>query len=258
MTSPASSKVVWITGASGGIGAAIAEVMARSGNTVAVSARSADKLSLLAEKYCGKGRIVSYPLDVTDEAAQRQVIERIQSDLGSIDVAVLNAGTYYPDQGLSLDTTTIRKQFDLNVFSVMTAISVLIPSMRQQTGAQIAIVSSVAGYRGLPHAIGYGGTKAALINMAEALKLDCDAIGIKLQLICPGFVKTPLTDKNEFPMPFLVDVDQAARIIVKGLATNKFEIVFPRPMALIMKILRFLPDVLYFWLIKQGTGVGKK
>jgi short-subunit dehydrogenase len=256
MTINPTTRVVWITGASSGIGEAVAKQLASEGYTVAASARSVDKLQALASKSYGRGRIKAYPLDVTDSTAQNKVIEQIHAELGAIHIAILNAGTYYPDDLEHLNRDMIRKQFDLNVFSTMDGIQALLPYLRQKTGAQIAVVASVAGYRGLPHATGYGGTKAALINMTESLKLECNKLGIKLQLICPGFVKTPLTDKNTFPMPFLIDADQAARIISKGLKSEKFEIVFPWAMALMMKILRVLPNRLYFALIKSSTGIG--
>ena len=117
------------------------------------------------------------------------------------------------------------------------------------------MVASVAGYSGLPTAAAYGATKAALINMCEGLKLECDALGIKLQLVDPGFVRTPLTDKNDFPMPFLMEVDDAVDAFVAGLASPRFESVFPRRFALLLKLLRMLPYGLYFKIVRRMTGV---
>jgi short-subunit dehydrogenase len=250
------NKIVWITGASSGIGEALAIYMARQGYCVAVSARSADKLQQLAGQNYGAGRIVAYPADVTNAEVVAKTVAAIQHDLGQLNIAVLNAGTHIPEGGIELNMDAVRKQFDINVFSVMECLRQLIPSMRQNHG-HIAVVASVAGYRGLPRAIGYGASKSALITMTEAMRLDCEKLGIKLQLICPGFVKTPLTDKNDFPMPFLIGVDKAAAIIYRGLMSSRFEIVFPWPMAVVMKLLRILPYRLYFAAIRAVTGVGK-
>jgi short-subunit dehydrogenase len=252
------NKTAWITGASSGIGEGLAQHLARSGYTVAVSARSSDKLAALAAVNYGSGKIVAYPLDVTDQNAVMQAANKIAADLGGIQLAVLSAGTYVPDDATAFDVAAIESQFKLNVLGTTYVLAALFPLMRNKVDAHIAVIASVAGYRGLPRAIGYGGTKAALINMTEAMKLDCDAMGIKLQLICPGFVKTPLTDKNTFPMPFLITVDQAVKAIVDGLASNRFEIVFPKPMAVMMKIIRFLPYGLLFPLLRKATGAGAK
>jgi len=248
-------KIAWITGASTGIGAEVARQLAREGYTVAVSARSADKLQVMAGDNYGAGRIIAYPLDVTDQSAVQQTVEKIIRDCGSIDLAMLCAGTYTPDDAEHLDVAAIESQFRLNVMGTVHALGSLLPVMRHKPAAHIAVVASVAGYRGLPRAIGYGGTKAALINMVEAMKLDCDVLGIKLQLICPGFVQTPLTDKNTFPMPFLISVEEAGRTIVRGLKSNRFEIVFPTPMAIFMKVLRWLPYRLFFPLVRKITGI---
>lgn len=251
-------KTMWITGGSTGIGAEVAQQLAREGHTVAISARSADKLAVLAQQNYGAGKILAYPLDVTDQNAVQQTVEKIIKDCGAIDLAMLCAGTYTPDDTEYLNVAAIESQFRLNVMGTVYAISALLPVMKHKPEAQIAVVASVAGYRGLPRAIGYGGTKAALINMVEAMKLDCDVLGIKLQLICPGFVKTPLTDKNTFPMPFLISVEEAGQTIVRGLKSNRFEIVFPTPMVIFMKILRWLPYRLFFPLVRKVTGVGLK
>jgi short-subunit dehydrogenase len=249
-------QTVWITGASSGIGLALAQLLARSGSTVAISARSAEKLADAAAKNYGSGKLIAYPLDITDQAAVETTVQKIDADLGGVDLAILNAGTYTPEMPGTFDIKQIEDQFRTNVFGTTYSLGAILPLMKNRPGAHIAVVASVAGYRGLPRAIGYGGTKAALINMTEAMKLDCDAAGIKLQLICPGFVKTQLTDKNEFPMPFLISTDEAAQSIMRGLASKQFEIVFPRPMAIGMKLLQLLPYRLLFPLLRRATGAG--
>ena len=251
-------KIIWITGGSSGIGASLAQTLAREGNIVAVSARSQDKLDALAAQNYGKGRIVAYPVDVMDKAALGTVTGKIAGDLGGIDTAILSAGTYTPDKPGVFDAMEIEKHFALNVMGVVHTLDAVLPVMKRKGHGHIAVVASVAGYRGLPLASAYGATKAALINLTEALRLDFKNQNIKLQLICPGFVKTTLTDKNNFPMPFIISPEKAAQIIAKGLKSNRFEIVFPWQMFLVMKLLRILPYALYFPLIGKGTGTAKK
>lgn len=245
------TKLCWIIGSSSGIGEELAKELARAGYIVAASARSSDKLEQLASGDYSTGKIISYSVDVTDLAALKNVAVDITQSLGPINMAILCAGTYIPDSADAFNSATIQTQFTLNVMGVAHALEVILPLMKHQAGAHIAVVASVAGFRGLPYATGYGGTKAALINMTESLKPQCDQLGIKLQLICPGFVKTPLTDKNEFPMPFLISVEEAARSILSGLKSDRFEITFPWPMKIVMKLLRFLPYNVFFMLTRK-------
>ena len=200
------SNVIWITGASMGIGKALALELADQGHTVIVSARSRDKLSALVEEsHPLPGAIHAYPLDVTCQQSVNDVVTAIQNDFSTIDQAVLNAGTFLPMPGSRFSADVIKQQFDLNVFGVSYCLEALIPVMKQQKRGLIAINASLAGYRGLPKSAAYGATKAALINMAECLKLDLDPYGLDVKVINPGFVKTPLTDKNDFTMPFLME-----------------------------------------------------
>jgi short-subunit dehydrogenase len=249
--------IVWITGASTGIGAALAQALARAGHTVAITARSADKLAALAQQAYGQGRIVAYPADVLDGDAVKAAAQKIVADLGGIDTAILSAGTYTPDKPGVFDAAGIEAQFALNVGGTVKTLDAILPHMRKAGHGHIAIVASVAGYRGLPMAAGYGATKAALINMAESLKLDFARQNIRLQVICPGFVKTPLTDKNDFPMPFIMPAEKAAGLIARGLASHRFEIAFPWQLVWSLKLMRVLPYGLYFPLIARTTGAGK-
>ncbi len=200
------------------------------------------------------GKILPYPLDVTDRGALEQTIAAIIKDLGHVDVAVLNVGIYIPDCPQRLDVVAIEQQFQVNVIAVMNAVAALIQVMRIKDGGkggQIVLMSSVAGFRGLPHATGYGGTKAALINMAESLKLGCQDMRIKLQVISPGFVKTPLTDKNTFPMPFLISAEKAADYITRDLESSRFHVVFLWPIAIMIAMLRILPYGLLFMVLRR-------
>lgn len=245
-------KIVWITGASTGIGAATAQRMARDGWIIVASARSADRLQALAAK-APAGQIIPMPCDVTDKAAIQKTVADIYSTLGPIDCVLLNAGTYIADPVEKFSSDNFNTQVALNLSGTAMCLEAILPDMLARKRGQIAVVGSVAGYRGLPKSLSYGPTKAALINMVEALAIETKGKGIKVQLVSPGFIKTPLTDANTFPMPFLMDVDVAADRLVKGLASDAFEIIFPRRFAYLLKILQLLPHRLYIWLLAQGA-----
>lgn len=246
-------KVAWITGASTGIGHALAMRMARDGWTVAVSARSGDKLEAMARE--SEGRIVAYSLDVTDAEASARVAEAIWVEQGGIDLVVLAAGLHLPLDGAAFEVEPFRRLMEINVMGVVHGLAGVVPRMVERGRGHIAVVSSVAGYRGLPTAAAYGATKAALNNMTEALKFDLEPKGIKVQLVCPGFVRTPLTDKNPFPMPFLMEPEDAAEAFYRGLQGSAFEINFPKSFTTIMKQIRKLPHTLYMAAIRRGTGL---
>jgi len=248
------ARIVWITGASSGIGRALALRLAGAGATVAASARRADELELLAkEAVGGRGRIVARPVDVADEAAMARTCARIESELGPIDLAVFNAGAHAPVAMESFTAAPFRRLMEINYMGVVNGIAAVLPRFVGRRGGHIAVVSSVAGYRGLPQAAAYGPTKAALINLCEALKPDLDPLGVRISVINPGFIKTPMTDPNDFPMPFLMPVEAAAAAIVAGLEKGKFEITFPRRFTFLVKLARILPYALYFPLIRKVT-----
>jgi NAD(P)-dependent dehydrogenase (short-subunit alcohol dehydrogenase family) len=246
-------SIIWITGASSGIGAALALHLARAGHEVAASARSADKLARLRDLPEAAGRFHPYPLDVTDRAAAVAVLAEIERDLGLLDTAVLAAGTHQPVTADAFDAATFARLVEVNLIGTANCLEPLLQKLIARRRGRIAIVSSVVGYRGLPTAAYYGATKAALINLAEALKFDLDRAGVTLQLIDPGFVRTPLTDRNEFPMPFLIPAEEAAARIAKGLESTSFEITFPRRFTYILKLLRCLPYRVYFPLVARAT-----
>lgn len=248
------ARIVWIAGASSGIGRALALEMARDGWLVAASARRQEQLDDLAAEG-PEGRIKAYPVDVTDTAATEETVRKIEMDLGPVTCAVLAAGTHIPQTLDSFKPEDFRTLLGLNVMGVVNGIAAVLPGFRERRGGHLVVVSSVAGYRGLPQAPGYGASKAALINMTESLKFDLDHIGVKTQIVCPGFVRTPLTDKNPFPMPFLMEVEDAARAMYRGMQSNAFEITFPKRLAWILKGLGLLPDGLYFKLVHRGTGL---
>jgi len=240
------SGTVWITGASSGLGAALANRLARDGQTVALSARNADKLDALARKCAGPGRLSAVPLDIQDSEAACAAVARIEAELGPIGQAVLNAGTHQPVDPRNLKVEDFRKLVEVNLMGTVHCLAAVLPPMLARKRGRIAIVASVAGYRGLPTAAAYGMTKAGLINLAEALRVELAPSGIVVQIVNPGFVRTPLTDQNPFPMPFLMEPEDAAEAFFKGLRSDRFEIAFPRRFVWIMKLLRYLPAPLAF------------
>ncbi len=243
-------KTVWITGAGKGIGRAVARRLAQDGWTVAASARTEDDLASLASEF-PPGRVHPYPLDVTDLGRTEATLGRIERDLGALDLAVLNAGTHIPFGVEDFSVEAFRQLVETNLMGTVHGLAQVIPAFIARRRGHIAVVASLAGYRGLPTAAAYGATKAGLINMCEALKPELELHGVRLTLINPGFVETPLTDRNTFPMPFLIPVEDAAERIIRGLARSQFEVAFPGRFAVLMKLLRLLPDRLFFALTRR-------
>ena len=242
-----------VTGASSGIGAEVARQLAAQGFKVIAVARRADELAKLAAEAT-RGTIIPMTGDVTDRAAMRDLVERVEREQGAIALAFLNVGTYFPDSDHDLGGDGFRKTFAVNLDGTVNLIGPLVRAMKLRGRGQIAVNSSVAGYGGLPQSIAYSSSKSALIAMCEALKFDLDKLGITIQVVCPGFVKTPLTDKNDFPMPFLISVEEAGQRILDGFQNGGFEIAFPKRMAWMLKFINMLPYSAYFWLISKTTG----
>ncbi len=243
------ARIVWITGAGKGIGRAVALHLARQGATVAASARSGADLDALVAS--GAGRIVAYPLDVTEAAACAATVDRIEAELGPIDQALLNAGTHVADTARTFAAASARQVIETNLMGAVHGLAPLMERFVARRRGRIAVVASMAGYVGLPGAAAYGASKAGLIALCEALRPDLARHGVVLQVINPGFVRTPLTDRNDFPMPFLIEAEDAAQRIVAGLATDRFEIAFPRRLGFWMRLLRRLPYPLFFAVTKR-------
>ncbi|MBY3173178.1 SDR family NAD(P)-dependent oxidoreductase [Rhizobium leguminosarum] len=247
--------IVWISGASSGIGRALALRLADEGYKVAVTARSHEKLvELQAEANGLSGSIIVLDGDVTNAEDMEHVIASIEYEHGTLAMAILNAGVCLPVHAEDLKRTDFEKSFAVNLSGVVNCLLPAIRHMKAKGQGQIAIVSSVTGYGGLPTGAAYGATKAALINMAESLKFDLDKMGIRIQLVSPGFVDTPATRKNAFPMPALVSVEEAAREIAAGLKSQAFEITFPKRFTAMLKLARLLPYSVYFTLVNRVTG----
>jgi NADP-dependent 3-hydroxy acid dehydrogenase YdfG len=237
--------VAWVTGASAGIGEALVHELCRRGATVAATARRADALEAIAA--AAPGTVLPVPADVTDLAATRAAAERVQHELGPIDLAVLNAGLWEQVDVRAFDSAVVRRHLDTNVMGMVHGVEAVLPDMRRRRAGTIAGMASVAGYRGLPQSEAYGASKAAQINLLESLRIDLRSSGVGVVTICPGFVRTGLTGRNSFPMPFMLEPDDAARQICDGLERGKAEIVFPLPMMLAMKAVRLVPVRTYAW-----------
>ncbi|MEW6445712.1 MAG: SDR family NAD(P)-dependent oxidoreductase [Pseudomonadota bacterium] len=243
--------LAWVTGASSGIGAALALQLAEVGWRVVASARKAEALQQLSARH---PRIHAQPLDVTDLASVREAVAAIERQHGPIDLAVLNAGDYRPMPLDEFDVQLFERLMRVNYMGVVHGLDALRGPMCQRGRGQILITASVAGYRGLPLAAPYGASKAALINMAESLHPEFLARGVRLRVINPGFVKSPLTALNHFTMPGLLEPEEAARAILRGIERKGFEISFPAGFVFVMKRLRNLPYALFFPLIRRVTG----
>lgn len=250
----AGDGVVWITGASAGIGRQFALALAEKGYDVIVSARSADKLeALAAESAPLLGSINAFACDVADRSAMAKAVSEIEAAHGPIRLAVFNAGIYWPTRGEALDLEAFDKTFEINLFGVLNGLVPVVERMKAHGKGQVVLVGSVSGYTGLPAASAYGPSKAALNNMAESLKFDFDRMNIRMQIVNPGFVDTPATQKNDFEMPALMPVDKAAKAMVAGIEGGGFEITFPRRFTWLLKLLRIMPHPVYFFIMKRAT-----
>jgi NAD(P)-dependent dehydrogenase (short-subunit alcohol dehydrogenase family) len=243
-------KIAWLTGASTGIGRAVALRLAADGWRIAASARNAEALATLATE-APPGSIAPYPLDVTDRDACLGCAERIERELGPLDLAIFNAGAHRPMPATEFSSATMRALLDINVMGVAHGLEAVLPRLIARRSGRVMIVASLAGYRGLPTAAAYGASKAALINMAEGLRPELAAEGVILQVVNPGFVKTTMTDQNHFPMPFLVTAEEAAAAILRGMRGDRFEITFPFVFAWLMKLVRIIPDRIYFYVTRR-------
>ncbi|HET8869260.1 MAG TPA: SDR family NAD(P)-dependent oxidoreductase [Aquabacterium sp.] len=245
-------QVVWIVGASSGIGEATARALYAQGAQVIVSARNQGALAEFTRLHPGSMRI---PLDTTDAEAVRSAVNSIHAQFGRLDLVMYCAGHYRPMRATQLDLGEVKKHQAVNVDGAWHVLQAVVPLMLRQGHGHISLVGSVAGYRGLPQSLAYGPTKAALQQMAEILYLDLQSAGLGVSIINPGFVATPLTAQNTFEMPALLSPDQAAQAIVKGWEAGQFEIHFPKRFTLGLKLMQLLPHALYFALVRRTTGL---
>ena len=249
-------KTIWITGGSTGIGRALAEKFASKGWNVAISARRENLLKEISDSH---ENIHEFPLDVTDKIKCKEVFEQIKNKFESVDMCFFSTGTWDPKKEKDIDVEQIENVFKVNFFGTLNSIKAVEEYFKNRKKGTISIVSSIAGYRGLPNSTGYGPSKSALNNLAESLYFDFKRSNVRVCLVSPGFIKTPMTDKNDFKMPFLKTTEYAAEKIYDGLINKKvFEIHFPKTLTLILKIFSFLPSTIYFGLISKMTKYQKK
>ena len=286
-------KTIWITGGSTGIGKALAIKFSNEGWNVAISARREELLKEISDKY---ENITAFPLDVTDKnkcnevfneiknkykdidicffstgtwnpkkekdidiERIKEVFDQIKNHYGNIDICFFSTGTWNPKKEKDIDVEQIEDVFKINFFGTVNSIKAVENYFKEKKSGVITIVSSIAGYRGLPNSTGYGPSKSALNNLAESLYFDFKRSNVRICLVSPGFIKTPMTDKNNFKMPFLKTTEYAANKIYDGLINkNVFEIHFPKELTLILKLLTFLPSKMYFSLVGKLTKYQKK
>lgn len=240
-------KCIWIIGASSGIGRALALEVAAQGALLALSARSEDKLRELNAEL-GGGHYI-FPLDICDADAVVKTAQEVNAVFPVLASVVLMAAGYSPVTLDKLDISVARQIVDTNITGAFHVVHAVLPVFKRQKRGQLALCASVAGYCGLPVGQPYSATKAAVINLAESLKAEQPHLDIKV--INPGFVRTPMTGRNDFKMPMIIEAEDAARVIAKGLNSGAFEIHFPRKFTLLMKMMRALPYCLYFWLLRR-------
>ena len=249
------TKNIWITGASSGIGKALAIKFATEGWQVAASAR---RENLLQDLNNNNSNIHSFPLDVKDESETKKVFQDIVEKFKTVDICIFCTGIHDPESEKKLSNEKIREIMETNFFGTVNCILAVNKFFRDKQSGHISIVSSVAGYRGLPAASAYCASKAALISLAESLYFDFKRFNVRVSVVSPGFIKTPMTDKNKFPMPMIKSPEYAAEKMFIGLTKkNVFEIHFPIALTLIMKLLKIMPNWLYFFLLKKGMKTVK-
>ena len=245
-------KVVWLVGASTGIGRATAALLHSRGAIVVVSARHAEALASFEAERPGS---VGIALDATDASAVHAACDSVVTRFGRIDLAMYCAGVYKPMRATNFNLDDAVSHQQVNYVGALHLLDAVLPVLLRQKAGHVSLVSSVAGYRGLPQAMAYGPTKAALINLADVLYMDLNPQGVGVSIVNPGFVETPLTAGNAFKMPAIITPEQAAKEIVAGWAAGKFEIHFPKRFTLWLKALRHVSDGMYFKAMKRVTGL---
>ena len=245
------NKVVWVTGASSGIGRALVIALSNVNCTIFITSRSENKLSQTLALCNSTADIEILDGDLTSKETNQNIIESIQSKSSGLDIAVLNAGNCEYVDIEQFDSAVFSRQMDTNFMSMVYGIEACLPVLKKSNNAQLIGMSSVAAYMGLPRSEAYGATKAAIRNMFAALRVSLLPYNIQASVICPGFVKTELTDKNDFPMPAIISAERSAEYILSGIAVNKQEIHFPKRFSLVAKFIGSLPNPVLSWLIAK-------
>ncbi len=235
-----SGKTYWLVGASEGLGRSLALELSRAGAEVIVSARSADRLQSLVEELPSPGRVIA--CDVSD----RDSVSKAAAEAGPIDGLVFLAGVYWPIRATEWDAEKVEAMCDVNFTGAARVLGAVLPEMLERGAGHIVLTGSLSGFRGLPGAIGYGATKAALMSLGESMRIDLKGTGIVVQNANPGFIRTRLTDKNDFRMPFLMEPEEAADRVIRLMRSDRFSSSFPWLFGAWLRLSQFLPDWLYF------------
>jgi NADP-dependent 3-hydroxy acid dehydrogenase YdfG len=249
-----SGKRIWIIGASSGIGEACAKAFIQKGAKLALSSRRVERLQGLANS-APADQTLTLPLDVTQDKQINAAYQSIVQAWGGIDLLLFVSGVYVPLRADNFDIKTAEQTIDANLLGPMRAVAAVLPRMLQEHAGHIAIVGSVAGYSGLPKALAYGPSKAAIINFCETLYYDLLPQGISVHMISPGFVATEATAQNDFEMPALITAQEAASEILSGIQKGEFDIHFPKRFSGFLKFLRILPYPLYFWIVRRFVKI---
>ena len=246
------NRIVWIIGASSGIGLATASALHAAGATVVVSARSVEALQAFVQDHPGS---IAVPFDASDHISTSLAAQKIMLQTGRLDLVLYCAAYYRAMRATDFNLDDALRHQQVNVNGALHMLDAVLPIFKRQREGHISLVASVAGYRGLPQSLAYGPTKAALQNMADTLYLDLHDLGVGVSVINPGFVRTPLTAQNDFAMPALITPAQAAEAILQGWSRGAFEIHFPRRFTFWLKLMQHLPHSLYFALVRRTTGI---
>lgn len=233
-------KRYWLVGASEGLGAALAELLSRSGVHVVLSARSEDRLNELAERLPGRSTV--QPIDVADDASVQAAAEAV----GPVDGVVFLAGVYWPMKATNWDPAQATAMADINFTGLVRVLGQVVPDMVSRDAGHIVITGSLSGFRGLPGAIGYAASKSGTMSLAECMYADLRKTGVTVQVANPGFIRTRLTDKNNFKMPFIMEPEEAARHMFEHMNSDAFKASFPRVFSWFFRFSQFLPDWLYY------------
>lgn len=249
-----SGQRVWLIGASSGIGEACAKALIKAGAKVALSSRRVERLNPIGG-FGDPGQTLVLPLDVTDDAQLKNAYQSILSAWGGIDLLLFVSGVYVPLRADNFDIDAAEQTIDANLLGPMRAVALALPEMLKAQAGHIAIVGSVAGYSGLPKALAYGPSKAAIINFCETLYYDLLPQGVSVHMISPGFVATEATAQNDFEMPALITAEEAASEIMSGIQKGEFDIHFPKRFSRFLKFLRILPYPIYFWIVRRFVQI---
>ncbi|MFT5423851.1 MAG: short-subunit dehydrogenase [Phycisphaerales bacterium] len=245
-------KRVWLTGASLGIGRGLALELASCGAIIVITSRNEDALDVVRREVESRGgKALVKPGDVTDLDRMKAIASEIESEIGGVDILIANAGTHVFTQPEEFDTAEYLDLMDINYGGTLRCIEAILPGMLVRKSGQIVGIASLTGLRGVPMAAAYGASKGAIINFLQSIRFDLQEHNIGVTIVNPGFVRTPLTDKNDFHMPFLIEPEKAARIICSAIARERNEISFPIPFSWTIRLLRVLPDLIYNRIMKR-------